>query len=125
MSYLFTTALIAAALLSLAAAARERYPALNADQLTPEQKAYSESIAKPPRNANFRNPPYAVYIRSPKLAFKVDALSGYVRRNTDQPAPLTELAIIITARQWSSRWIWRSHYRLAVKGGLDPKVGAD
>jgi 4-carboxymuconolactone decarboxylase len=22
-------------------------------------------------------------------------------------------------------WIWRGHYKLAVKGGLDPKIGAD
>jgi 4-carboxymuconolactone decarboxylase len=32
---------------------------------------------------------------------------------------------MITARQWSSQWIWRGHYRAAVRGGLDPSVGAD
>ncbi|SRR6266508_1103428 len=126
MSHLFTTALIAAAfVLPQAAGAQERYPALNPDQLTPEQKAYADSIAKPPRNANFKNPPYKVYIRSPELAKRVEAVSDYVRWNTGQPARLTELAIMITARHWSSHWIWRSHYRAAVRGGLDPKVGAD
>jgi 4-carboxymuconolactone decarboxylase len=126
MSYLFTTALVAAAfVLPLAAAAQERFPALNPDQLTPEQKAYADSIAKPPRNANFKNPPYRVYIRSPELAKRVEAVSDYVRWNTGQPARLTELAIMITARQWTSHWIWRSHYRAAVRGGLDPNVGAD
>jgi 4-carboxymuconolactone decarboxylase len=126
MSYVFTTALVAAAfVLPLAAAAQERFPALNPDQLTPEQKAYADSIAKPPRNANFKNPPYRVYIRSPELAKRVEAVSDYVRWNTGQPARLTELAIMITARQWTSHWIWRSHYRAAVRGGLDPKVGAD
>jgi 4-carboxymuconolactone decarboxylase len=38
---------------------------------------------------------------------------------------LTELAIMITARQWTNQWIWRGHYRAAVRGGLDPSVGAD
>jgi 4-carboxymuconolactone decarboxylase len=80
MSYLFTTALVAAAfVLPLAAAAQERFPALNPDQLTPEQKAYADSIAKPPRNANFKNPPYRVYIRSPELAKRVEAVSDYGR----------------------------------------------
>jgi 4-carboxymuconolactone decarboxylase len=121
-----TTALVAAALaLPQAAGAQERYPELGMEQLTPEQKAYVESISKPPRNANFKLPPYKVYLRSPDLAKRVEALSDYVRWNTGQPARLTELAIMITARHWSSPWIWRGHYRAAVRGGLDPKVGAD
>jgi hypothetical protein len=43
----------------LAAFAQERYPALNADQLSAEQKAYVESLQTPPRNNTgaLRNPP--------------------------------------------------------------------
>ncbi len=123
MKYLLAIAFVALGVTQ--AMSQNRFPPLTPEQMTPEQKAYSESIAKPPRNANFRLPPYAVYIRSPNLANKVEALSDYVRWNTEQPARLTELAIIITARHWSSPWIWRSHYRAAVRGGLDPKVGAD
>jgi 4-carboxymuconolactone decarboxylase len=122
---LATALVVAAVALPQIAGAQERYPELRMDQLTPEQKAYAESIAKPPRNANFKLPPYKVYLRSPELAKRVEALSDYVRWNTGQPARLTELAIIITARHWSNSWIWRSHYRAAVRGGLDPKVGAD
>ena len=113
--------------LPLAAFAQERYPALNPDQLSPEQKAYIESLQKPPRNNTtaLRNPPFRVYMRSPELATKLEALSDYVRWSTGQPPRLTELAIMITARQWSSQWIWRGHYRAAVRGGLDSSVGAD
>jgi 4-carboxymuconolactone decarboxylase len=126
MQHLLTIALTALALaLPQRAASQERFPALSPEQLTPEQKAYADSISKPPRNANYKNPPYAVFIRNPELARKVEAISDYVRWNTGQPARLTELAIMITARHWSSHWIWRSHYRAAVRGGLDPSVGAD
>src|SRR5262245_17550765 len=109
------------------AAAQERYPALKADQLSPEQKADVGSLAKPPRNNTtaLKNPPFKVYMRSPELAAKLEAVSDYVRWNTGQPPRLTELAIMITARQWSSQWIWRGHYRAAVREGLDPSVGAD
>jgi 4-carboxymuconolactone decarboxylase len=126
MQHLPAIACVALALaLPQRAAAQERFPPLSPEQLSPEQKAYAESIAKAPRNANHRNPPYAVFIRNPELAKKVEAISDYVRWNTGQPARLTELAIMITARHWTSHWIWRSHYRAAVRGGLDPSVGAD
>ena len=128
MRHLLTTALMTAAFaLPLSALAQERYPALTADQLNPEQKAYIENLQKPPRSNTtaLKNPPYKVYMRSPELAARLEAVSDYVRWGAGQPPRLTELAIMFTARQWSSDWIWRAHYRLAVRGGLDPSVGAD
>jgi len=128
MNYLMTTVLAAATLtLPLAAAAQERFPTLTPDKLSPQQKAYVDSLAKPPRNNTTatQNPPFKVYMRSPDLATKAEALSDYVRWGTGQPPRLTELAILITARQWSNQWIWRGHCRAAVKGGLDPSVGED
>jgi 4-carboxymuconolactone decarboxylase len=120
----FTAAAFA---LPLAAAAQERYPALNPEQLSPQQKAYIENLQKPPRNNTtaLKNPPFKVYMRSPELANKLEAVSDYVRWGTGLEPRLTELAIMITARQWSSQWIWRGHYRAAVRGGLDPSVGTD
>jgi 4-carboxymuconolactone decarboxylase len=128
MKHLFTTALVTAAFaLPITAAAQERYPELKPEQLSPEQKAYVESLQKPPRNNTtaLKNPPFKIYMRSPELADKVEAVSDYVRWGTGLQPRLTELAIMITARQWSSQWIWRGHYRAAVRGGLDPSVGAD
>ena len=127
MRHLFTIALVTTVFaLPLAAAAQERYPALNPDQLSAQQKAYVESLQKPPRSNTtaLTNPPFKVYMRSPELATKLEAVSDYVRWGTGQQPRLTELAIMITARQWSNQWIWRGHYRAAVKGGLDASVGA-
>lgn len=124
----FTAALVSAAVaLPVMAVAQERYPELRLDQLTPEQKAYVENLQKPPRNNTtaLKNPPFKVYMRSPALAAKLEEVSDYVRWGTGLEPRLTELAIMLTARQWSSQWIWRGHYRLAVRGGLDPRVGAD
>ena len=128
MKYLLTIAFVATAfVLPQAAAAQERYPELRMDQLNAAQKAYVESLQKPPRNNTtaLKNPPFKVYMRSPELATKLEAMSDYVRWGTGQPPRLTELAIMITARQWSSQWIFRGHYRASVRGGLDPSVGAD
>jgi len=127
MKHVFTTALVAAFALPFAAAAQERYPTLKLDQLSAEQKAYVENLAKPPRNNTtaLQNPPFKVYLRSPELATRLEEVSDYVRWGTGQPPRLTELAIMITARQWTNQWIWRGHYRAAVRGGLDPSVGTD
>jgi 4-carboxymuconolactone decarboxylase len=128
MKPLIMTALATVAFaLPLTAVAQERYPALTPDQLSPEQKAYVENLQKPPRNNTtaLKNPPFRVYMRSPELAPKLEAISDYVRWGTGLEPRLTELAIMMTARQWSSQWIWRGHYRAAVRGGLDPSVGAD
>ena len=104
---------------------KERFPELKPEQLTPEQKKWADDVARPPRGANFRQPPYRIYMRSPELAEKITGMSDYLRWNTQFPARLTEFAILLSARHWNSNWIWRGHYRLAVKGGLNPKVGAD
>jgi 4-carboxymuconolactone decarboxylase len=128
MQHRFAIALVMAAFaLPLAAAAQERYPTLSPDQLSAEQKAYIENLSKPPRNNTtaLKNPPFKVYMRDPELGSKLEAVSDYVRWGTGLPPRLTELAIMITARNWSSQWIWRGHYRGAVRGGLDPSVGTD
>ena len=99
-----------------------RFKPLKAEELTPPQKAYADMIAAPPRNAKFGNPPYRAYIRNPDLAPKLSALSEYLRWNSSLPPRLSELAILITAREWTAQYEWFAHYPLALKGGLDPKV---
>ena len=118
-----------AALIASAAASRAeditRFAPLKADELSPSQKAWADMIAAPPRNAKFVNPPYRAYIQSPELAPRLSALSDYLRWNSSLPPRLSELAILITARQWTAQYEWAVHYPLAVKGGVDPKVLGD
>jgi 4-carboxymuconolactone decarboxylase len=80
-----------------------RFAPLQADELTPPQKAWADMIAAPPRNAKFANPPYRAYIRNPDLAPRLSALLDYLRWNTSLPPRLSELAILITARQWTAQ----------------------
>jgi 4-carboxymuconolactone decarboxylase len=102
-----------------------RFAPLRAEELNPAQKAWADMIAAPPRNAKFTGPPYRAYIRNPDLAPRLSALSDYLRWNTSLPPRLSELAILITARQWTAQFEWFAHYPLALKGGLDPAVAGD
>src|ERR1700749_1994038 len=94
-------------------AAEDGFAPLRPDQLSPEQKAWADSIAAPPRNAKFTNAPYRAYIRSPKLAPRLQALSDFVRWESSLPARMSEFAILITARQWTQQYEWSAHYHLA------------
>ena len=129
MRHLFAIAFVAATVaLPYQSAAQDnnrRFAPLRADQLTPQQKAWADSIALPPRNAKFTNPPYRAYIRSPELAPKLQALSDTVRWNTSLNERVNEFAILITARQWSNQYVWAAHYALAVKAGMEPKLAVD
>jgi 4-carboxymuconolactone decarboxylase len=102
-----------------------RFAPLKAEELNPAQKAWADTIAAPPRNAKFTNPPYRAYIRSPDLAPRLTALTEYLRWNTSLPPRLSELAILITARHWTAQYEWFAHYPLALKAGLDPKIAND
>jgi 4-carboxymuconolactone decarboxylase len=102
-----------------------RFAPLQTESLNPAQKAWADAITAPPRNAKFMNPPYRAYIRSPDMAPRLSALSDYLRWNTSLPARLSELAILITAREWTAQYEWFAHYPLALKAGLDPKVAGD
>jgi 4-carboxymuconolactone decarboxylase len=113
------------ALGGVAFAEEQRFAPLKEEQLSPEQKAWVETIVPPPRNARFTNPPYRAYVRNVELAQRLTPLSDYLRWNTSLPARLSEMAIILTAREWSSQYEWAAHYPLAMKGGLDPSVADD
>jgi 4-carboxymuconolactone decarboxylase len=101
-----------------------RFAPLRAEELTPPQKAWADELAAPPRNGKFGNPPFRAYIRSPDLAPKLTALADYLRWHTSLPPRLSELAILITAREWTAQYEWYAHYPHAIEGGLDPRVAA-
>jgi 4-carboxymuconolactone decarboxylase len=127
MKKLFAAACLALACLPQSSHAQDvaRFPALKTEELNPAQKAWAEMIAAPPRNAKIINPPYRAYVRNPDLAPRLSALSDYLRWNTSLSPRLSELAILITARQWTAQYEWFAHYPLALKGGLDPKIAGD
>lgn len=127
MKHLLTLALLAAALTLphlMVAQENARFPELRPEQLSPAQKQFADALKNSPRNGNINNPPFKVYVRSPEFGRHAIAMSDYLRWGTSLEPRLTELTILIAARQWSSSYIWHAHYPAAIKGGLDPKVPA-
>ncbi len=88
---------------------------MNEDQ----RQTYDESIAskrgRPP-------PPMMAWLNSPEMARHATRLGAVLRFDTMFPAELSEIAILVTARHWTSHYEWYAHKRLALQGGMDPDI---
>lgn len=97
-----------------------RLKLLSPGEMSADQKeTYDESIAgkrgAPPA-------PMMAWLNSPEMARHATRLGGVLRFDTIFPAKLSEIAILVTARHWTSHYEWFAHKRLALKGGMDPKI---
>ena len=128
MKKLMTVALLAAAFAIppvTFAADTQRFAPVDPKAYTPAQQEFAKLMTAGPRAGTITNAPFKVYFASPEFGLEAIRMSNYLRWGTGLDARLSEFAIIIAARQWTSDYIWHAHYPLAVKGGLDPSVGAD
>ncbi len=97
-----------------------RLPDLDKATLSAEQKVVYDAIARGPRG-NVRGP-LAVWLRRPGLAAKAQELGEYCRYNSSLSKPLSELAILVTARAWSSEFEWFAHKKHALNAGVSPEI---
>ncbi len=101
----------------------KRFPQLTLEGLAPEQREVADEILKV--SSLGLQGPYNVMLRSPLMAKRMIALLDYLRFNSSLPARLTEFAILIQARLWTSQVEWKAHYPIAVRAGLSEAVAAD
>lgn len=111
-----------------------RFRLIPTDQLTKEQQALTEAIKSGPRaklassGASKPGPlggPFNVWLRSPGIGNLVQQLGEEIRFRSSIAGKLNELAILVTARHWTSQYEWFAHHKLALEGGLNPKIAED
>jgi len=97
-----------------------RLPPIPPERYTPEQRQVAEGITGGPRGG--LRGPFPAMLRSPVVADRFQKLGEYLRFNSSIPADLNEMAILITAREWSAQYEWYAHHILAMKAGLPAAV---
>lgn len=97
-----------------------RFAPLIPQAMTPEQRRVADAIASGPRGG--LRGPFNALLRSPELADRAQKLGEYLRFGTCLPAPLKELAILLTARHWRAQYEWYAHSSLARKAGLEDAI---
>jgi 4-carboxymuconolactone decarboxylase len=95
-------------------------PELDVAKLSSEQRRVYDAIVAGPRGKV--EGPLKVWLRSPELADRAQALGAFCRFNTSLAPRLSELAIILTAAYWKAGFEWAVHAPAALSAGLDPDV---
>jgi 4-carboxymuconolactone decarboxylase len=94
----------------------KRFVDLDPAEMTDAQKRVFESIKAGPRGRVAE--PFRLLLRSPELADRVQNLGAFARYGSSLPPRLSELAILVTARRWSSPYEWHHHVRDGLAGGV-------
>jgi 4-carboxymuconolactone decarboxylase len=98
----------------------DRFKPLTFDEMTPPQRTMIQHLLDGPRGGT--EGPFNVLLRSPEMGDLGQQFGAATRFATTVPRRLYELAIIITARHWTSQFEWTAHHRGALQAGISPAV---
>src|SRR6516165_6931038 len=84
--------------------AMPRYEQLEEAKLTSEQRRIWDECKAGPRGSV--PPPVHVWLKSPGLADHAHKLGAHVRFGTPYTSKQTEIAILVTARNWTAQFEW-------------------
>ncbi len=101
----------------------KRFTQLTIDTVAPEARDLAGDILK--ISSVGLAGPYNVMLRSPVFADRMKKMLDYLRWNSSIPMRLSELAILIQARIWTSQVEWHAHYPIALREGLPEHVADD
>lgn len=93
-----------------------RLPDLDETALTPEQRTIHDRIKAGPRGVVVG--PLRVWLTSPGLAERAEALGAFCRYGTALPPRLSELAILVVGADWRSGFEWATHAPIALAAGV-------
>jgi 4-carboxymuconolactone decarboxylase len=94
----------------------DRMPPIAAEKMTADQKKAAEEFAAG-RGYSARGP-FAVMLRSPEVMLRAKAMGDYLRFRNVLPKRVSEMVILITAREWTQQYEWAYHYGFALEEGL-------
>src|SRR3989442_9866261 len=98
----------------------DRFKPLTWDEMTPAQKTMMEHLVAGARSG--AGGPFNVLLRSPEMGDLAQEFGASTRFRSSLPQRLYELAILVTARHWTSQYEWQAHHRSALQAGLSPAI---
>ena len=101
-------------------AAGDRLPTVPPEKYTDEQKKAAEEFKAARKVPVFG--PFEPMLHSPQLMNQARAMGDYLRFNSAIGNVLSELAILIAAREWTQDYEWYVHAPIALKAGIKPDV---
>jgi 4-carboxymuconolactone decarboxylase len=96
--------------------AQQRLPTIPPEQYTAEQKRAAEEFLAARKVPVFG--PFEPMMHSPEVMTIARSTGDYLRYNSAIGNTLSELVILITAREWSQDFEWYVHQPIALKAGI-------
>ncbi|HUC19026.1 MAG TPA: carboxymuconolactone decarboxylase family protein [Acetobacteraceae bacterium] len=97
-----------------------RLAPIEVEKLDAEQRIVYDAVVAGPRGSV--RGPVPFWLKSPGLADPAQRLGAFLRFESELPAKLRELAILVTARATTAQFEWYMHRPLAEKAGLPPAI---
>lgn len=97
-----------------------RLPTIPPEQYNDEQKQAAEEFLVARKVPVFG--PFEPLMHSPQLMNQTRAMGDYLRYKSAVGNTLSELVILITAREWTQDYEWYVHYPIALKAGIKAEV---
>jgi len=98
-----------------------RLPVIKPDEMSERQQEIAARIAG--RRGDVRGP-FQVWLNSPELCERVEALGAFVRWESALPLRLRELSLLIAARHVDAQYSWNAHVGKCVEEGI-PQAAVD
>jgi 4-carboxymuconolactone decarboxylase len=96
-----------------------RLEKLEPGTMTERQRELSDRITA--RRGKTRGP-FLVWLQSPDLCDKVEALGAFTRFESSLPLHLSELTLLLAARNWDAQYSWNAHVEKAIESGISAEV---
>ena len=109
-----------AALFAAAAHAAERLPTIAPEKYSEEQKKAADEFLAVRKKPVFG--PFEPLMYSPQVMSQARATGDYLRFNSALGNVLSELVILITAREWAQDYEWYVHHPIALKAGIKADI---
>lgn len=100
----------------------ERLGPIPYEQMNQAQRSAAQAVIDGPRGALYG--PFVPLLRSPELLDNAQRMGEYLRYRSAIGVRLSELAILVTARQWNQQVEWAIHAPIAVQAGIPAAVVA-
>lgn len=96
-----------------------RLPDLDLSTLTDRQRELYDRIGG--KRGHVRGP-FLIWLRSPELCDKVEALGAFLRFESSLPERVMELSILVCARFFDAQYSWAAHSEKAIKAGVSAEA---
>ena len=116
----FAAAGLALLATSGAFAASDRLPTIPPAQYTPEQQQAASDFEAARHGKVFG--PFEPLMHSPEVMTLSRSMGDYLRFKSAIGTTLSELVILIVAREWTQDFEWWYHYPIALKAGISKDV---